>query len=127
MGLTTTAFIVSIQSTVAWNKRGVATATNMFMRNVGSTIGAALLGGILNSRLLSYLSSKGVDEELSLDSATTLLESSERSGLTAESRGLLQQGLEFALHDVYLVVFGFALLSFVLILFLPKNEKAESK
>ncbi|MGM7720143.1 MDR family MFS transporter [Metabacillus sp. Hm71] len=127
MGLTTTAFIVSIQSTVDWNKRGVATATNMFMRNVGSTIGAALLGGILNSRLLSYLSSKGVKEELNLDSATTLLESSERTSLSAESKGLLQQGLEFALHDVYFVVFGFALLSFAFILFLPKNEKADSK
>ena len=60
MGLTTTAFIVSIQSTVPWNTRGVATATNMFMRNVGSTVGAALLGGILNSQLLAFYSSKGV-------------------------------------------------------------------
>ncbi|OAS86628.1 MDR family MFS transporter [Metabacillus litoralis] len=125
MGLTTTAFIVSIQSTVAWNKRGVATATNMFMRNVGSTIGAALLGGILNSRLLSYLSSHDAGEEMNLDSATTLLNNSERSSLNDESRQLLKQGLEYALHDVYWVVFSFALLSFILILFLPKKEKAD--
>jgi EmrB/QacA subfamily drug resistance transporter len=125
MGLTTTAFIVSIQSTVAWNKRGVATATNMFMRNVGSTIGAALLGGILNSRLLSYLSSNDAGEGMNLDSATTLLNNSERSSLTDEARQVLQQGLEYALHDVYWVVFGFALLSFILIVFLPKKEKAD--
>jgi EmrB/QacA subfamily drug resistance transporter len=125
MGLTTTAFIVSIQSTVAWNKRGVATATNMFMRNVGSTIGAALLGGILNSRLLSYLSSKGVSDEMNLDSTTTLLDNTQRSSLSVEAKKLLQEGLEFALHDVYWIVFAFALLSFLLIMFLPRKEKAE--
>jgi EmrB/QacA subfamily drug resistance transporter len=124
MGLTTTAFIVSIQSTVEWRKRGVATATNMFMRNVGSTIGAALLGGILNSRLLNYLSSNGASEDLNLESATTLLDVSQRGNLTEEAKTLLQNGLEFALHDVFWIVFGFALLSFILILFLPKKDKA---
>lgn len=55
MGLTSTAFIVSIQSTVAWQQRGIATAANMFMRNLGNTVGAALLGGVLNSSILSYM------------------------------------------------------------------------
>jgi EmrB/QacA subfamily drug resistance transporter len=123
MGLTTTAFIVSIQSTVEWSKRGVATATNMFMRNVGSTIGAALLGGILNIRLLHYLSSKGAAEELNLDAATTLLDNSQRNSISEEARKLLQEGLEFALHDVFWIVFGFAILSFILIMFLPKKDK----
>lgn len=123
MGLTTTAFIVSIQSTVAWNKRGVATATNMFMRNVGSTIGAALLGGILNSRFLAYLESKDSSKEYNLDTATNLLDLSQREKLTEDTRALLQQGLEFSLHGVYWAVFGFAVLSFLLILLLPKNGK----
>ena len=55
MGLTLTVFIVSIQSTVNWQQRGIATASNMFMRNLGNTIGAALLGGILNSRLIAVI------------------------------------------------------------------------
>lgn len=124
MGLTATAFIVSIQSTVAWNKRGVATATNMFMRNVGSTIGAALLGGILNSRLLTYFSNKGYADELDLDSTTALLDPSQNSDMSEDAKGILQQGLEFALHDVFLFIFGFALLSVILIMFLPKKEKS---
>jgi len=123
MGLTTTAFIVSIQSTVEWNKRGVATATNMFMRNVGSTIGAALLGGILNSQLLLFFSSKGVEDELNLDSTTMLLNDSQRTSLTVQARQLLQEGLENALHNVFLVVLGFAILSFILISCLPRKEK----
>lgn len=125
MGLTTTAFIVSIQSTVSWNTRGVATATNMFMRNVGSTVGAALLGGILNSQLLTFYSSKGVEDEMNLDSTTMLLDDQQRNELTAQARSLLQEGLEIALNDVYWVVFGFAVLSFLFILFLPKKQKAD--
>ena len=63
MGLTSTAFIVSIQSTVSWQQRGIATAANMFMRNLGNTIGAALLGGILNNRLAHYLSEMQVNRK----------------------------------------------------------------
>lgn len=55
MGLTSTAFIVMIQNTVSWDRRGIATASNMFMRNIGNTIGAALLGGIMNMGLQGYL------------------------------------------------------------------------
>ena len=123
MGLTSTAFIVSIQSTVEWNKRGVATATNMFMRNVGSTIGAALLGGILNSQMLSFFSNKGVEHELNLDSTTLLLDDQQRTSLTSEARKFLQEGLEIALHNVFWVVLGFAILSFILIICLPREEK----
>ncbi|WP_394184429.1 MDR family MFS transporter [Metabacillus halosaccharovorans] len=123
MGLTTTAFIVSIQSTVEWNKRGVATATNMFMRNVGSTIGAALLGGILNSKLISFFKSEGVDNELNLDSTTLILDHQQRTSLTSQALMILQEGLEMALHNVFLVILGFAVLSFILITFLPKKEK----
>ncbi len=123
MGLTTTAFIVSIQSTVEWNKRGVATATNMFMRNVGSTLGAALLGGILNSQLLSFFTSKGVENELNLDSTTLVLDEHQRTSLTSQARMLLQEALEIGLHNVFLVILGFAILSFILITFLPKKEK----
>ena len=54
MGLTTTTFIVSIQSSVSWEQRGIATASNSFMRNLGNTIGAAFLGGVLNSQLMNY-------------------------------------------------------------------------
>lgn len=43
MGLARTVFIVGIQESVEWKMRGVATASNMFMNILGSTMGAALL------------------------------------------------------------------------------------
>lgn len=121
MGLTSTAFIVSIQESVGWHERGAATASNMFMRNLGNTIGAALLGGVLNSRLAAFLSGKNGAEDLSVNSVNELLGG--QSELAASSRLVLSEGLTMALHSVYLVVFLFAVLSFGLLLFLKKGDE----
>src|SRR5690606_40056084 len=51
MGFIMTTTIVTIQSSVAWQRRGTATATNMLMRILGNSVGAALLGGVLNLAL----------------------------------------------------------------------------
>ncbi|MGF6951306.1 EmrB/QacA subfamily drug resistance transporter [Neobacillus sp. B4I6] len=120
MGLTSTAFIVSIQSTVGWEQRGIATASNMFMRNLGNTIGAALLGGILNNRLSQYLTEN--DHSLSVDDVNLLLKSAERENLSESVRTFLQNGLTISLHSVYYVVFALAIISLLLIFFIPKKN-----
>ena len=51
MGFLSNASIVIVQESVGWAERGMATASNMFSRNLGSTLGAALLGGVLNLSL----------------------------------------------------------------------------
>src|SRR5690606_11300766 len=103
MGLSWTSFIVSIQSAVTWKQRGIATAANMFMRNLGNTVGAALLGGILNGQIMRYFSKQGNDigELLTLDSTNKLLNEEERNTLLPEVKNLLQEGLEISLHTVY--------------------------
>ncbi|WP_160720296.1 MDR family MFS transporter [Bacillus sp. USDA818B3_A] len=120
MGFTSTAFIVSIQSTVEWQQRGIATAANMFMRNLGNTIGAALLGGILNNRMLHFF--KEHNMSLTVDDANKLLKVEERNQLTGSIKSILQDGLTFSLHSVYYVVLTFAVISFLLILFIPKRK-----
>lgn len=124
MGLTSTAFIVSIQSTVSWQQRGIATAANMFMRNLGNTVGAALLGGILNSSIISYMTKNGGPErDISIDAANVLLNEEERMKLPADLKLLLQDALTTALHSVYFWVLIFAVISMLFIIFLPKQEK----
>ena len=124
MGLTSTSFIVSIQSTVSWEQRGIATAANMFMRNLGNTVGAALLGGILNSRLLHYFRENAgeVSENLTIDSTNSLLNESERNQLSEGVREILQGGLASSLHWVYYAVLLFAVISFFLTVILPKER-----
>lgn len=124
MGLTTTTFVVSIQSSVDWKTRGVATASNMFMRIMGGMVGVALLGGILNSRMSKYLKIEGAELGLALDLDVThmLLDPIQRDTLTPGALQVLRDGLSVSLHSVYWGVFILAILSFVLILTLPKNR-----
>ena len=128
MGLTSTAFIVSIQSTVEWQDRGAATAANMFMRNLGNTVGAAVLGGVLNNRLQTYFAGQELTgENLNLNSVNELLSGEVRSSLAPERLAELQGGLTNALGYVYTGVFILGLCAFILILFMPKKDVKDSQ
>ncbi|GIN89961.1 MFS transporter [Siminovitchia terrae] len=126
MGLTSTSFIVLIQGSVDWKQRGITTATNMFMRNLGNTVGAALLGGILNGQILRYFAEHGgkTGQNLTLDSTNMLLTEEQRAGLSESVKILLQEGLSHSLHSVYIAVLMFGIISFFLVLLLPKKNKA---
>lgn len=51
MGLTASPTLIAAQSSVGWEERGVATSTNMFARSIGSAVGVAIFGAIVNSRV----------------------------------------------------------------------------
>ncbi|MDG5786488.1 MDR family MFS transporter [Evansella sp. AB-P1] len=128
MGFSTTTFIVSIQSSVSWRMRGVATASNMFMRLLGSALGVALLGGILNSRMQQFLMEQG-DEltiEPSIDVVNMLLDPVGREQFSAEESQLIQEGITHSLNSVYIGVFILAFISFLLIFSLPKSDMQNS-
>src|SRR5690606_5141814 len=126
MGLTSTSFIVLIQGAVGWKQRGITTAANMFMRNLGNTVGAALLGGILNGQILRYFAEHGgkTGQNLTLDSTNMLLTEEHRAELGESLKHLLQEGLSHSLHSVYIAVLVFGIISFFLVLLLPKKSKA---
>jgi MFS family permease len=48
MGSCNTTYLVSVQAAVDWQDRGAATSSNMFMRIVGQSVGAALFGAMVN-------------------------------------------------------------------------------
>jgi len=51
MGLASITLIVAVQTLVPRAQRGVATAAVLFFRNVGSTLGVAVMGAVLTARL----------------------------------------------------------------------------
>src|SRR6185437_13121369 len=55
LGLISTPLVVGIQSMVGWGRRGVVTGSNMFARQLGQALGAAMFGGILNAALASWI------------------------------------------------------------------------
>ncbi|MCU1643322.1 MAG: bioD [Nocardia sp.] len=51
MGLVASPTLIAAQSSVDWSERGVVTSTNMFARSLGSALGVALFGALVNSRI----------------------------------------------------------------------------
>lgn len=125
MGFLMTTTIVTIQTLVSWRRRGTATATNMLMRILGNSVGAALLGGVLNLAL-----SRAVDD---LPGATGA--PGEREEVLARIEQLLTPGTEVVadealtgvlasgLHVVYIGVFVTGALVLLLSFLLPRRRR----
>ncbi|NYF24063.1 MDR family MFS transporter [Sporosarcina sp. JAI121] len=120
MGLTSTSFIVTIQGAVPREKRGSATAANMFMRNFGNTIGAALFGAVLNGMLMTHFRKDKMDYDL--NDINFLLTDDMRRTIPEEEILLLQRALDGSLQWVYITVAIFAVISLLLILKIPRGK-----
>jgi len=51
MGLTASPTLIAAQTSVDWSERGVVTSNNMFARSIGSAVGVAVFGALVNSRV----------------------------------------------------------------------------
>ncbi|MEC3951962.1 MDR family MFS transporter [Nocardia sp. CDC153] len=51
MGLVASPTLIAAQASAEWSERGVVTATNMFARSLGSAVGVAVFGALVNARL----------------------------------------------------------------------------
>jgi EmrB/QacA subfamily drug resistance transporter len=67
MGLTAVPTLIAAQSSAAFSERGAVTGTNMFARSLGSAVGVAVCGAIVNSR--TTVGGDGVPEGPGLMSA----------------------------------------------------------
>ena len=93
MGFLSTAAIVIVQDSVGWAERGAATASNIFSRNLGSTLGATVLGGVLNLGLAR--------QAVGFDSVRALLDGSGTGG--AAVRAALGQALHLTFWAVFAI------------------------
>lgn len=112
IGFCAPAFLVLIQASVGWSQRGAATGTNMFIRMLGVSWGAALFGAILNFGVYRRLPGAG-------DVVNPLLEPALRRGLGIQQIDRLTAAVAASLHEVYLVVALIAALTFAVSLFYP--------
>jgi len=112
MGFCNTAFIVSIQASVGWNERGMATSSTMFMRIVGNSVGAAAFGAILNFGIYSRLPEAG-------DAVNRLMSPAARQSLGATEIARLTEAVGASLHVVYVIAGLVAVVSLILAFALP--------
>ncbi|MED1561871.1 MDR family MFS transporter [Alkalihalobacillus alcalophilus] len=129
MGFMTTTFIVSIQSTVPWNIRGEATSLNLFMRQLGGSVGVAFLGGILNYRIKQSLEEhhEQLSFEPSLDAVSALLEGEQLAALSSLEQSILQNGLSSGYQWLFMMLVMLAIVSLVFVLALPKGKPNQEK
>jgi EmrB/QacA subfamily drug resistance transporter len=111
LGLCNTTFIVSVQASVGWSERGVATSSTMFMRIVGQATGAAVFGAILNLGVHRHAPG-------AVDVVNHLM-GPLRLTLAPTEIARLTGAVAAALHDVYLATGLLALVAVFLAFWLP--------
>ncbi|WP_324643381.1 MFS transporter [Pseudarthrobacter sp. LT1] len=92
LGLLATPTLISAQSSVPWQERGVVTSTNMFARSIGSALGVAVFGAVANS---IYGGSSGGDAD-----PATVISASGAVFLAALVAGLLTVAAVLAMPAV---------------------------
>jgi len=112
MGFCNTAFVVSIQASVGWSERGVATSSYMFMRIVGQSAGAAVFGAVLNFGLSRHAPEAG-------DLVNRLLDPALRHSLNSHELTQLGQAIASSLHLVYVIAGLAAVITLALACALP--------
>jgi MFS family permease len=122
MGFLGTSFVVAIQTSVGWRQRGVATATNMLMRLLGSALGAALFGGIINWQMGRYLRRSGLEGGLSIDSIQELM-SDAAPRLGAPVLAAVREGLSQSLHLVFWGIVLMGIVSLAIAWRVPEMER----
>ena len=112
MGFCNTAFIVSTQASVGWNERGMATSSIMFMRMIGSSVGASVFGAIINFGIHRRLPKAG-------DVVNQLMQPAARKMLHPGELIRLTEAIASSVHVVYVIAGLVAVVSLFLALALP--------
>ena len=112
MGISSVSSMVLIQEIAAPAQRGGATASNLFSRNLGNTLGATLFGAVLNYGLAHTAGTAAITadqiEQLLKLQATDLA-----------SNSLVRQALHHSLHMTFLAMFVISLAVLLMALLVP--------
>ncbi|MET9434774.1 MFS transporter [Streptomyces sp. NPDC006551] len=116
LGLFQLPLIVGVQSTVPYEERGTTTASVLFCRQVGQSVGAALFGAVANGVLAARLGGDGGD----LDSLARALDAP--GSLTASAADHLRRAVDAAVDYVYLGAAAAAAIALVVLLTLAPRR-----
>ncbi|WP_405802017.1 MFS transporter [Streptomyces sp. NBC_01506] len=121
LGLFQLPLIIAVQGTVGWSERGTATASILFCRQLGQSVGAALFGALANGILTNKLSdapSTGLPRDL--DSVAHALD--DPAALTARAADFLRRAVDSAVDSVFLGAAGAAALCLLVLLFVAPRR-----
>lgn len=119
MGFASTALLIAVQTSVGWELRGVATASNMFFRTIGGAIGVGLMGGVMVSQLLK-------DPTVPISAANALMSPDHGKDLPADLLATLSGALGAGLSINFWLICAFTVAAFTAGLFFPKVSRTKT-
>ena len=121
MGLLNITSVIMVQGTMEWAKRASATASLIFSRTLGNTLGVAALGAVLNAGIILFAVSEGRSELATPAHVRELLAMvGDVAGGNADPA--LRPVLDAALHLTFWVMLGFASIAALLSLVIPTRD-----
>lgn len=117
LGFMSMAYLLGVQNAVPWHRRGVATSSVQFFRNIGGAIAVAALGALLNARLLAT-AGPGAD-------ANAVLDPTLRTSLAPATLRHLTTALLHGLQAVFIALAALSVVSFAVALLFPRGSARE--
>jgi EmrB/QacA subfamily drug resistance transporter len=114
LGFVNLVFVVSTQSAVGWAQRGAATASNIFMRQLGQSIGTAAFGAVFNLGLYARIPNAG-------DVATRMMEPAQRAHIAPDDVVRYASAIAASLHGIYITLGVLGAIVLLLTIALPAH------
>jgi EmrB/QacA subfamily drug resistance transporter len=121
LGLTMQTVVTAIQNAVAFRDMGAATSSITFFRQLGGSIGAAVFGAVLSSRLTHYLTEALAQAGIRSGAGGVTVNADNVQAiqhLAAPIKSIVLGAFSTALDDVFLVGVPFIVAALVIALFL---------
>lgn len=118
-GFLSTPALVGIQSMVGWEKRGVVTGANIFSRNLGQSLGAAVIGAIFNNTFLRQLKNAPDEVPSSINDILNVLSD---PLLSESSKEYIRNAINISMKNIYWGMMIFTLLIFVALWVVPYRD-----
>jgi EmrB/QacA subfamily drug resistance transporter len=119
MGIMSYSAVLLLQASVDWSRRGAATASNVFARLLGNTLGAAVMGAILNLGL------KLAGARVTPDQVRALMDRHSGGAAIQAADPALRAALGSSLHWVFLAMTLLAALTLLAAWSMPKPNVEE--
>lgn len=116
-GLANLVFTIVTQAAVGWAERGAATASNIFMRQVGQALGTSAFGAVFNLGLYARIPNAG-------DVVTRMMEPAARSKIPATDITVYATAISASLHWIYLIMVLLGACMFLLAFALPPKMRS---
>jgi len=129
IGVTFPLYLTAVQTALPRQFLGVASSQIQFWRNLGGTVGSAVLGAVLSNRLPEYLTTRIAALHIppqviaglpKTGSPNAILDPSLASKLPAPILAAIRSALSDSLHDVYFIAGGILILALISTVFMKE-------